>query len=69
MNDKIRANPDTDDYIYMNSKGEICKTVYNENPKDLEDTKTYPKNNQESEHPLENMAISLENLILSSSSF
>ena len=69
MNDKIRANPDTDDYIYMNSKGEICKTVYNENPKDLEDTKTYPKNSQESEHPLENMAISLENHILSSSSF
>ena len=63
--DRVRANPDTDDYIYMNSKGEICKSVYNQNPKDLEDTKTYPNDSQESEHPLENMAITLEKLILS----
>ncbi len=62
-NDRIRANPDTDNYIYVNDKGEELKTIYNENATGLEDTKTYPENKQSSEHPNEAMAIEVEKMI------
>lgn len=60
VNDRIRANPDTDDFIYKNKKGEVMKTVYKENPKSMEDVVTYPKDEQSFEHPNEAMAIEIE---------
>lgn len=62
VNDKIRANPDTDEYIYRDSKGKEMMTIYNDNATGLEDTKTQPENNQSSEHPNEAMAIKIEDL-------
>ncbi len=60
VNDRIRANPDTDEFIYKNKKGEVMKTVYKENPKSMEDVVTYPKDTQSYEHPNEAMAIEIE---------
>lgn len=60
VDDRIRANPDTDEYIYRNSNGKEMKTVYKEGANGLEDTKTYPEDNQSSEHPNETMAIKIE---------
>ncbi len=63
VNDKIRANPDIDSYIYIDKNGNELKTVYNEKATGLEDTKTYPEDNQSSEHPNEAMAIEIEKMI------
>ncbi len=60
VNDHIRANPDTDEFIYKNKKGEVMKTVYKENPRSMEDVVTYPKDTQSYEHPNEAMAIEIE---------
>ncbi len=62
-NDRIRANPDIDNYIYVNKDGKELKTVYNEKATGLEDTKTYPYDTQSSEHPNEAMAIEVEKII------
>ena len=64
VGDKIRANPDIDNYVYITGDGEEMKTVYKDNPSGLEDTETYPKNKQESEHPNEKMAIMIEEMII-----
>ncbi len=62
-NDRIRANPDIDNYIYIDKNGKELKTVYNEKAKGLEDTTTYPNEHQSSEHPNEAMAIEIEKMI------
>jgi hypothetical protein len=36
------------------------KSVYEERPNGLENVKTYPENEQSSEHPCERMAIEIE---------
>lgn len=60
VGDRIRANPDTDDYIYKNKEGQVMKTVYKEELRNMDDVETYPENAQESEHPYEKMAIEIE---------
>ncbi len=60
VEDRIRANPDTDEYIYKEMNGKEMKSVYGERPNGLEDVKTYPKDEQSSEHPYEKMAIEIE---------
>jgi hypothetical protein len=60
--DNIRANPDLDEWIYVDSKNKINKASYNDNPSSIEDIKYYPINNQNYEHPYERMAIEIENL-------
>jgi hypothetical protein len=60
VDDRIRANPDTDEYIYKEMNGKEMKSVYEERPNGLEDVKTYPENEQSSEHPYERMAIEIE---------
>ncbi len=59
--DNIRANPDLDNYIYLDSNNEINCARYNDNPKNIEDIKYVPLNNQSYEHPYEKMAIEIEN--------
>jgi hypothetical protein len=63
VNDRIRANPDTDEYIYKTKNGEAMMSVYEKNPKGLEDVKTYPKEGQQNEHPHEKMAIEVEEMV------
>ena len=58
--DNIRANPDLDDYIYIDNENNTYKGIYNLNPNSLEDVTYYPHNTQEYEHPFEKMAINLE---------
>lgn len=62
--DNIRANPDIDDYIYIDKDSNTYKGVYNLNPVSLEDVTYYPKNSQDYEHPFEKMAINLEKNII-----
>ncbi len=62
INDRIRANPDTDMYIYKNGKDEIMKTEYREGARGVEDVITYPKDEQSYEHPNETMAIEIERI-------
>jgi hypothetical protein len=64
VNDRVRANPDTDEYIYKTKDGQEMMSVYNENPKGLEDVKTYPKEGQQNEHPHEKMAIQVEEMVM-----
>ncbi len=64
IEDRIRTNPDVDDYLYQMKNGEKMMSVYNENPKGLEDVKTYPKDEQKYEHPHEMMAIEVEESVL-----
>ncbi len=60
-NDSIRANPDTDHYIYKNDSNQKLIGKYNSsNPENLEDAKYYPINEQSFEHPFEHMAIEVE---------
>ena len=61
--DLIRANPDTDNYIYKNSLNEHLIGKYNsETPKNLLDALYSPTNEQSSEHPYEHMAIEVEKM-------
>lgn len=62
--DNIRANPDLDEYIYMDKDFNTYKGIYNLNPISLEDVTYYPSNSQEYEHPYEKMAINLEKNII-----
>jgi hypothetical protein len=61
--DDTRANPDIDNYLYKNSKGEIMMSKYNELPFTINDVKYYPKNDYKYEHPFEYMAYTLEDII------
>ncbi len=61
-NDRIRANPDTDMYIYKNGEDKIMKSEYVEGARGVEEVVTYPKNEQSSEHPNETMAIEIERI-------
>lgn len=58
--DKIRANPDVDDWVYKDSKGQEMKAIYNKNANKISDVTYYPTKSQYSEHPLEQMAIHVE---------
>jgi hypothetical protein len=59
--DNIRANPDLDGWIYLNSENEKLTAVYNKNPKDISDITYSIPIGQKSEHPFESMAIEIEN--------
>jgi len=61
--DKIRSNPDLDDYVYSKDNQLYLTTYKNIPPKSISDTITLPINNTSYEHPLEMMAYELENLI------
>jgi hypothetical protein len=63
-NDNIRANPDTDNFIYKNLKGEIMKCLYQNNPNTIEDVVFYPINEDKYEHPYEYMAYTLSKIIV-----
>jgi len=62
--DNTRANPDIDNYLYQNYKGEVLLTIYNDNPKTINDVSYHPINEYKYEHPYEYMAYTLENMIL-----
>ena len=62
--DNIRANPDLDEFIYMDKDSNTYKGIYNLNPISLEDVTYYPNNSQEYEHPFEKMAINLEKKLI-----
>ena len=58
--DRIRANPDIDDWIYMNKEeNRIYSSIYVENPKSITDTTT---RDQRYEHPFEQMAIDISEM-------
>jgi hypothetical protein len=57
----IRANPDTDNNIYIDNNNNMMLCVYNDNPKSIMDVTYYPTNNPSSEHPFELMAYTIEN--------
>ena len=59
----LRANPDLDNYIYMNSNKQIMKAEYIENPKTINDVIIEPINDYKYEHPLEYMAYIIEKSI------
>jgi hypothetical protein len=64
LEDRVRANPDIDDYLYQMKNGDKMMSVYKKNPKGLEDVNTYPKDGQKYEHPHEMMAIEVEESVL-----
>ena len=58
--DRIRANPDIDDWIYMNKEeNRIYSSIYVEKPKSITDTTT---RDQRYEHPFEKMAIDISEM-------
>ena len=57
-NDNIRANPDTDNNIYVDNLNRTYKAEYLPDAVDIQDVKLY-KNNQTYEHPLAAMAIEI----------
>jgi hypothetical protein len=59
--DNIRANPDLDNWIYIDKDKNIYSAKYKNNPSSIEDIIYYPINNQSYEHPYEKMAIYIEN--------
>jgi hypothetical protein len=61
--DNSRANPDMDNYIYMNKNGEIMKSLYNDNASSISDVTIYPINSYMYEHPFEWMAYNITNNI------
>ena len=62
--DKIRVNPDIDDWIYQDKDKIQHKAVYNrDNPFTIQDITYYQKNNQTNEHPYEKMAIDISRMI------
>ena len=59
--DNIRANPDTNNFIYKDKNGVIYSAKYiNNNPKSIESISYKPYNSQSYEHPFEKMAIYIE---------
>lgn len=61
--DNSRANPDIDNYLYQNHKGEVLVSIYNDNPLTINDVTYHPINEYKYEHPYEYMAYTLENII------
>lgn len=60
--DNVRANPDTDEWIYMdNETGETLKMEYVDRATRITDVKHA---NQRNEHPYEKMAVDIENVYL-----
>lgn len=55
-NDKIRANPDIDDWIYKDSAGLIYKSFFKKDAKKITDVHFFPINKSRYEHPFEKMA-------------
>lgn len=63
-NDKTRANPDIDEWIYLDKNKNVNKAVYNRNnPFTLQDVTFYPEDSQSNEHPYEKMAIDISKMI------
>jgi len=56
----IRANPDTDNYIYKNKNNQEMMCVYNNNPTSILDVSYIPNNDIKNEHPLEYMAYMIQ---------
>jgi len=57
--DNTRANPDVDQWIYVDGNNMVYKAEYIHNPRFLQDTKLH---NQLYEHPFEKMAIEISNI-------
>ena len=55
-NDRIRANPDIDDWIYKDTDGQIYKSVFKEDAEKITDVIFFPINRSRYEHPFEKMA-------------
>ena len=62
-NFNIRSNPDTDNKIYSKSN-KLFLSIYNKNPKHINDVIYYPINKSKYEHPFEFMAYNIENHIM-----
>jgi hypothetical protein len=60
--DMIRANMDTDEWIYADQNGNEYKAVFNKNPVNIQDVTFSPCNSQLCEHPFEKMAIDISRL-------
>jgi hypothetical protein len=58
----IRANPDIDDWVYINITDNIMIAKYIDNPQTINDVIYYPFNSYNYEHPYEFMAYQLENM-------
>jgi len=59
--DNVRANPDTNNWIYKDKNGIIYSAKYiNNNPESIESISYKPYNSQTYEHPFEKMAIYIE---------
>lgn len=56
----VRANPDIDEYIYINKNNEEMMCIYNKNPSSILDVSYLPSNNIINEHPLEYMAYTIQ---------
>jgi hypothetical protein len=54
--DKIRANPDIDDWVYTDANGLIYKSVFKKDAKKITDVHFFPINKSRYEHPFEKMA-------------
>ena len=54
--DKSRANPDINEWIYKDKAGQIYKSVFKINPKKIKDVQFFPINKSRYEHPFEKMA-------------
>jgi hypothetical protein len=60
--DKIRANPDIDDWVYIDVNGKIYKSMFREDAKKITDVRFYPINKSRYEHPFEKMANEISDL-------
>ena len=60
----IRANPDLDHYVYKTSSGEEMYAKYRNNPSSIRDVDYYPDNTSMSEHPYEEMAYKLADILV-----
>tara|TARA_Y100000389_G_C17070378_1_gene321683 strand:- start:107 stop:565 length:459 start_codon:yes stop_codon:yes gene_type:complete len=58
-----RANPDTDEYIYVDSSGNEYRASYLKYANEIIDVEYKSGNTQFYEHPYESMAITLENIL------
>jgi len=56
VDDKSRANPDINEWIYKDKQGQIYKSVFKINPKKIKDVIFFPINKSRYEHPFEKMA-------------
>lgn len=65
-NNKIRANPDINEYVYMDNKKRLMLATYTNAPHKITDINYSfdSKTKQSSEHPYEKMAIDISNLIM-----